>query len=401
MTTTDTEILIIGGGIAGASAAYHLARQGHRVALLERNEIASEASGVNAGNIGAMGWGNRPNLNSYLTMGSLEIFKSLQLDLNYDIEFRQSGCVEAIQTPEEYEYARAMVLRLKAAGYSLDLMTTREGRSLEPGINPDLPGLVYLPLRAQADPRKATQALADAAASEGASILTGHPVTAVSRQANGTFQVETNRDAYRSRQLVIAAGAWCRPVGEMLGLDIPIFPVRGQMWATEALAPHIFQTISATESPLQWHQDSGQQPGVPPELTHRGDQRVTRHLYGRQRRNGEVIFGGDRQLLGYDPGTDATGVEVNRGHAIELFPDLASYPINRVWSGLMPFSFDGKPIIGAIPQVDNLFIVSGLCSSGFGRGPMAGKLLADLMHDGSRPAPMSEADPARCITRQE
>ena len=72
----ESEFIIIGGGIAGASTAYHLAREGHDVTLLERGEIAGEASGVNAGSIGAMGWGNSPNLQSHLTMGSLEISKA-------------------------------------------------------------------------------------------------------------------------------------------------------------------------------------------------------------------------------------------------------------------------------------------------------------------------------------
>ena len=95
---TETEVLIIGGGIAGVSTAYYLAQHGRRVVVLERGEIASEASGVNAGSIGALGWGNVPNLQSYLTMGSLELFKELQLDLGYDIAFRQSGSLQAIHT---------------------------------------------------------------------------------------------------------------------------------------------------------------------------------------------------------------------------------------------------------------------------------------------------------------
>ncbi len=99
----DTDILIIGGGIAGVSAAYHLSQHGRGVTLLERGEIASGASGVNAGNIGAIGWGNVPTLNSHLTMGSLEIFKSIQLDLGYDIEYRQCGGLQAIQTEVQYQ----------------------------------------------------------------------------------------------------------------------------------------------------------------------------------------------------------------------------------------------------------------------------------------------------------
>ncbi len=82
---SETEVLIIGGGIAGASTACYLAQHGRQVTLIERGEIASEASGVNAGGLGGLGWGLAPDLNAYLTMGSLELFKALQIDLGYPI----------------------------------------------------------------------------------------------------------------------------------------------------------------------------------------------------------------------------------------------------------------------------------------------------------------------------
>jgi sarcosine oxidase subunit beta len=77
---------------------------------------------------------------------------------------------------------------------------------------------------------------------------------------------------------------------------------------------------------------------------------------------------------------------------------LGGHSIARTWAGLMPFSLDGRPVIGSIPQLDGLFIVSGLASSGFGRGPMAGKLIADYVHTGHRPPVLAESDPARCVT---
>ncbi len=102
-------------------------------------------------------------------------------------------------------------------------------------------------------------------------------------------------------------------------------------------------------------------------------------------------------MVGLNSTPDPLGIESNRGHATEVIPLLRGLPIKRTWAGLMPFSLDGKPIIGEVPPLDNLYIVSGLCSSGFGRGPMAGKLLADYLHTGSRPSVLAEADPARCI----
>ncbi len=392
----DSEVIVIGGGIAGVSTAYHLAGLGRTVLLLERGEVASEASGVNAGGIGALGWGISPNLDSYLTMGSLRIFERLQLEQGYDIEFRASGALQAVQPGEQHEYARSLALSLLSRGYVAEFLPVQEARRIEPELHPELAGALHLPLRAQADPQKATQAFADAAAQLGAEIITGREVTGIDRQSGGHFRVASSRDVYRAKNLVLAAGAWCGPLGEMLGLRIPIVPVRGQMWATGPLPPTVFHSISAAESPLHWKNHPGA--GAPPELTHLEGRRVTRHLYGRQARNGELVFGGDRQMCGYDKTVDSSGIQVNFAHAAEVLPILRQHSISRTWAGLMPFSLDGKPIIGKIPQIDDLYIVTGLASSGFGRGPMAGKLIADCVHAG-RPSPLlSQADPARCVT---
>ncbi|PKB64121.1 MAG: hypothetical protein BZY80_03720 [SAR202 cluster bacterium Io17-Chloro-G2] len=398
----EADIIIIGGGIAGASTAMYLSQLGHRVTVLERGEIAGEASGVNAGGLGGIGWGAVPDLQAYLTMGSLEEFKTLQLDHGYDLEFRQSGTLQSIHTPQQYEYARDRMLRLTSQGYALELLTPREAMSIEPGANPELPGYLYLPLRGQADPEKTTRAFASAAANAGASILTGQNVIAMGQTGNGSWHIRTSQLAgdgeFRAGTLVLAAGAWCRPVGELMGIKIPIAPVRGQMWATASMAPQVFHTIGSVESAYDWSSQNGPDSSAPPELTHQGETRLTRHLYGRQTKGGEIIFGGDRQLADYDVNPEFDGIEVNRVHAMEVLPFLRDLPIQRTWAGTMPFSLDGKPIIGKIPLRDNLFIVGGLASSGFGRGPMAGKLLAEYIQSGHRPSVLNEADPARCVS---
>ena len=214
----DSEVIIIGGGIAGASAAYFLAAHGRRVVLLERGEIASEASGVNAGGIGAYGWGHVPNLEAYLTMGSLHIFRDLQLDMGYDIEFRASGALQAVQTAHQYQHSRDNVLSLKSQGYTVELLSIREARAIEPEISPDLAGAVHFPLRAQADPVKATQAFADAARREGAEVITGREVIDITLLPDGVYRVASRGETHTARQLVLATGAWSAPLGEKLGL---------------------------------------------------------------------------------------------------------------------------------------------------------------------------------------
>ena len=391
---TDAEVVVVGGGIAGASAAYHLARHGRRVTLLERAEVAAGASGVNAGQIDSIGWGDAPDLQAHLTAGSQELFETVQLELGEDIEFRRSGALQVIHTAEQLEFERTRVSALRARGHRVELLTIREARSLEPELDPALLGAMYSPLRSQADPVKATRALARLAERGGARVQTGHDVTAITPRPAGGYEIRTSRGTVVAGALVLAAGAWCSRLGAMLDLDVPIVPVRGQMWATAPVPPSLFQTMSSAESALAWHRDRG---GAPPDRTIRDGVRVTRHLYGRQRRNGEIVFGGDREQAGWSTTPDPAGIAVNRAHAIEALPFLAGLPVARTWAGLMPFSLDGRPLIGRIPSRADLWIVSGLASSGFGRGPMAGKLLAAALHTGT-PAPvLAEADPARCV----
>jgi glycine/D-amino acid oxidase-like deaminating enzyme len=387
----EAEIVIVGGGIAGCSAAFHLASHGRRVVVLERGGIASAASGQNMGGIDSYGWGDAPDLQAHLTAGSLDIFEAVQTDLGQDIEFRRSGGLQAIRTAEEYEWERERVETLRKRGQLAELLTPREARSIEPGLSPALLGAMYAPRRGQADPVRATQAFARLAELRGARVVTHHEVTAVTPRPAGGYSLTTSGTDVVAGALVIAAGAWCGPLGAMLDLDIPIVPVRGQMWATAPVGPRSFHTISAAESAMAWARDHG---GAPPDLTIRNGRRVTRHLYGRQRRNGEIIFGGDRELVGYDTTPDPRGIAVNRDHTVSVLPFLDDLPIARTWAGLMPFPLDGKPLIGRIPGRENAWIVTGLASSGFGRGPMAGKLLADYLHTGAAAPVLAEADPA-------
>ena len=395
----ESDVLVIGAGICGVTTAFHLAQHGHRVTVLERGNIASEASGVNAGGLGGLGWGNNPDLQSYLTAGSFEIFKSLQLDMGYDIEFIAPGGLQGIHNEEQWDWVRDRVLNYQTQGYHAELLTSREARAIEPEASESIPGFMYLSKRGKANPTKTTVAFGEAASALGTDLRIGHNVEDMNQQTDGSWQIQANQGIFSANTIVLAVGAWSKPVGDILGIDIPVAPVKGQMWATPPMPPSIYHLSGSMESAYDWDCQTPDA-NFPPDITHRGNTRITRHLYGGQSRNGEIIFGGDRQLVGYDYTPNANGIEVNRDQASEIIPMVGKLPITRTWAGIMPFSMDGKPIIGKIPLFDNLFIVTGLASSGFGRGPMSGKLLADYIHTG-HPAPvLAEADPARCVVFQ-
>lgn len=374
------QVVVIGGGIVGTSAALTLAEHGADVTVLERGTIAGEASGLNAGVIGGGGWGDRPDANVALKMGSRERYVDLA-ERGYDFGLDLSGTLTMIRTPAEWNWARASVDADRLAGHCFELLDTDDLMALEPAADPALLGAIFDPMAARAEPVASTEAFATEAVTVGATVRTGCAVTDLRPTAGGGWELDLEID--RSVQsigadaVVIAAGPWCARLGSLVDVDIPIVPVRGQMWATAPQPPMFRHAIAGAESFCAWSSETPTD-GTPPNLTHRGDARTTRHLYGCQRPNGEIIFGGDR-VLADDRAVDDAGIAVNHAHATEVFPDLGALQPTRTWAGLMPFSVDGRPLIGPIPGHEGLFLAGGLASGGFGRGPMTGRLVAELV----------------------
>lgn len=370
---------MIGAGIVGVSAALTLVERGADVVVLERGSVAGEASGLNAGIIGGGGWGDRPDIDVALKMGSRDRFIELSQQRGHDIGLGLTGTLTLIRTRQEWNWATALVEDDREAGRCLELLTPEELVELEPGVDRELLGAIFDPLGARAEPVAATRAFAAEAQSAGAAIEVGYAVSALRPVRGGGWQVQgQGRDeVFGADAVVIAAGPWCAQVGAMVGVEIPIVAVRGQMWASKSQPPVLHHAIAAAESPLAWSVETPSSDS-PPELTHRLGRRLTRHLYGRQRPNGEIVFGGDR-VLTPDPTVDVEGIEINHDHVAELLPQIRDLEAVRTWCGLMPFSLDGRPMIGPLPGHEGLFLAGGLASSGFGRGPMAGRLVADLV----------------------
>ena len=418
----EVEVVVVGGGIVGVTAALALAERGVDVRVAERAAIAGAASGRNAGLVAGGGWGRAPDLDATLTMGSRDRFVELVDERGRDIGLDRTGTLTLVRTEAEWAHATTLVEASAQAGRALQLLPSHELLSLEPAVDPNLLGAVLDPFGVRAEPVAATAAFAAEAEAAGATVTTGVSVRSLRALAGGGWEVVLDGGGVASEvvgadAVVIAAGPWCGEVGALVGVDIPIVAVRGQMWSSAPQPQLLRHGIAAAESSLAWASDPGGDADSPPNLTHRHGERITRHLYGRQRPDGSVVFGGDRVLdrdlpaattptgatladtpvgpADDDPGVvDRAGIGVNHRHVTELIPAVGSLPPVRTWSGAMPFSLDGRPLIGPIPDRRGLFLAGGLASSGFGRGPMTGELIASIVVGESPAVDLTAASPA-------
>lgn len=371
------KVVIIGAGIVGVTAALTLAERGVEVVVLERGAVAGEASGLNAGVIGGGAWGDKPDINVALRMGSRDRYVDLSQQRGHDIGLDLTGTLTLIRTEAEWKWAKATVDADRAAGHCFELISSPELVDLEPAADPELLGAILDPMAARAEPVAACQAFAAEALAAGAIIETDCAVTDLRPVTGGGWEVAALERVFGADAVIIAAGPWCAQLGAMVCVDVPIVAVRGQMWASEPQPLLLRHAIAGAESFESWSREVGDELS-PPNLTHRDDQRSTRHLYGRQRPNGEIVFGGDRVLTN-DRDVDTDGIAVNHGHVAELLPMVRALPIAQTWAGMMPFSLDGRPMFGPVPGHEGLFLAGGLASGGFGRGPMTGQLVADLV----------------------
>ena len=442
-----TDVVIVGGGIVGASLVYCLsAVHGIATVLFEREALACESSGLSAGTIWNVGKGDGSSLGALLCDETVRLLRDVEY-CGYDCAFRQSGALTIACDAEQLA-----LLRVSAAsffGFSLSLIEGNDAvAALEPALRGgSVVGAIHTPLSGHVDPSAATESFAAAAAACGAVIVEGDAVVGIDRVpppsgAGGAARsVElggrrrwcvdkvdacTDEGARRSRfvvrtasgsvvaarHVVVAAGAHAAKVARLVAADlvVPVVPVRGQMWSTVETEPSALgKVIFTSESKAAWSKWSSRDDahGIPEHCTHDWmGRRKARHAYGRRTAEGQIIFGGAR--IRCAPGAYEVSREVfesNYAHVCEFLPAVGAHEIAGSWTGLMPFSVDGRSIVGELRRVGlpGLWLAAGFGPHGVMEGPGAMSMLANAIagRSGRNSARFEEIDACRegCVVR--
>lgn len=368
----EADVIIIGGGIMGTSAAFFLQRRGHSVILLERGLVGQQASGVNFGNVRRQG---RPLVQLPLANRSHEVWERLPELIGEDCEYAAVGqlrvCYDRDAAEDVETYARAA----REYGLELELLGPEALRARYPYIGRDVIIGSLGPRDGHANPRLLTPAFGRAASREGAHVEENAEVLGVEKTA-GVFEVETkNRGTYKAASVLITAGAWGGKLAAGFGEPVPMVAKGPQMGVTEPVPYRIEPTLTVKTN-------------VP-------DQTV----YLRQVTRGNIVFGGGNRN---EVDIDAMHACANPEYSLNqlpllarLMPGIANIRLIRVWTGIEGYVQDSLPVMGKSAKVSGLYYAFGFSGAGFQIGPAVGDVMAELIDTGESTTPIDAFNVAR------
>jgi len=385
--TGKADVIVIGGGVIGTSAAYQLAMRGRKVLLVEKEDHASGASG--SCDTGIFLQSKNAGIHLRLALASAELFRGLREELDHDIEYHEKGGMILIETQDELDIMKDFVARQKQMGLRVDIIDRREASRLQRGLAKHLVASTYSPQDCDVNPIELNLGFAKAARRLGAEILLKTEVTGFLMKGGRVEGVETARGPIYAPIVVNAAGAWAPIIGNMVGLDLPIRPRRGQIMVTEPVAPFIAKGIlSASYIAAKYNADKlresksrAVQLGVGLSLS--------------QTHKGNILIGGTREFVGYDVGNTHEGIQAILKNAVRLVPGLGSIHIIRTIGGIRPYTPDGLPLVGYVNHLEGYFMSAGHEGDGIALSPVTGKIVADLIVDGKTFMDVSALDPNR------
>lgn len=350
------DVVVVGGGVMGASVAFHLAEAGVDVALLESGELGGGSSGKPIGGVRAQ---FSDPANVVLGHRSLELFEDFRRRPGADVGLRQTGYLFALPGDDDVALFDRSVAMQRELGVDSRLLTVAEARRLNPYLSATAyAGAAYAPRDGWAHPAAVVAGYADAARRHGASVVTGAPVTAVEPAAGGRLTVVTPRGAVTTTAVVVCAGAWSRAVGALVDVDLPVEPVRRQIAFTVPLEP------------------------APPALPFTIDFGTTYYLHNADAR-GTLLLGASEPdtPVGFDTAYDPAWEPWLRGLAARATPALADAPLTGGWAGLYELTPDHDALIGEAPTGTGgarVLYACGFSGHGFLQAPAVGEAVTDL-----------------------
>lgn len=379
-----TDIIVAGGGIIGTAITYYLAKRGKKVTLLEKKYLANGSS--SACDQGVLLQSKAPNEHLKLGIYSMELYKTLEKELERNLEFIRKGYLVLIENENERAVMEEVVAKQNALGLPSRLISREEAMHMQPGLNPDaIVAAACCDWDGEVNPYMTTMAFADRAARLGADIRTNSPVTGLVMENGAVKGVETPDGTIYAGTVINAAGVWAAEIAGMAGLSVPIKPRRGQIFISEAVPLFIRRSVINARYIVAKHhlellrQDTSAKArlGVGLSLT--------------QSEKGNVMFGATREFAGFDFTNTIDGLQAVLDNAVYLVPGLKQLNIIRTMSGLRPYTPDGKPLIGYVKEVPGFFMAAGHEGDGISLAPATGKLVADLIVDGKTEVPAASS----------
>lgn len=378
----STDVLIVGGGVAGAALAYYLAREGVDVVLVERAELNREASGTNAGSMHLQiaihqlsspdpaADADRLREETRVAAEAARVWQGLEAELDGPIDMHVTGGLMVAETPEQLRLLHAKQHIEQEAGLETDVLEGDDLRRAAPYLAETVIGATHCPLEGHVNPLVAVPLLALRAAERGALIRTHAEVRAIESHGTG-FRVTTAAGPIAARRVVDAAGAWARDVAAFVGLSLPL--------RSMGLHVNVTEPRQRLLTPLVQH--------------------IGRRLTLKQSADRTFIIGGGWPAQRREPplryATSWASAAGNAAVAVSVVPALADVRVVRTWSGVIAWTDDIAPIVGESRRVPGFHVcVAG--SSGYTLAPLLARMLAERMsaRGGGSPLP-AEYSPDR------
>ena len=378
---TQARIVIVGGGIAGCSTAYHLALAGERdVLLLEQGQLTCGTTWHAAGLVGQM----RPNRNmTRMSKYGIELYSTLEAETGLATGWKQCGSVNVAATPERWQVLKRQASLARSFGVEVQLITPQEAGDLYPVMRTDdLHGAIWIPGDGKANPADLCMSLAKGARNRGVKVVEHLEVTGVLTERGRVTGVRTAQGGLvqdvRCEVLINCAGQWARQFGALAGVNVPLYP-----------AEHFYIVTDKIE-------------GVHPMLPVMRD--PDGFIYYKEEVGG-LLMGGFEPVakpwrMEPIPSTfqfqlldeDWDQFEPLMKNAIHRTPCLETAPVKMLLNGPESFTPDGNFILGEAPELRGYFVCAGFNSAGIANSGGAGKLMADWVIHGQAPSDLWDVD---------
>lgn len=365
MSTYEADVIIVGGGIMGASAAFFLRKRGMSVILLERGLIGQQASGVNFGNTRRMG---RPIEQLPLSNRSRETWLKFKELFGADVELLLNGHLRVGYTQAHEERMVQYAHDAKDFGMDMQMMGTKAMHERFPYLGPEITAGCYAPHDGHANPRLAAPIIGRAAMREGAQVFENTDIVAVEKEGDDFRVTAADGRTFRAPLALITAGAWGNRISASFGEPVPMIAKAPQMCVTEPVPYAIGPTIGAIADTFE------------------------QVVFFRQVARGNIVIGGG----GHEPvDMENRRAYVNPSRTLyklknapRVVPAFNHLNIIRVWSGIEGYMEDGRPAMGPSARVPGLYYSFGFSGEGFQLGPGVGDVMAELIDTGVTTTPI-------------